>query len=197
MLPLRSTGGRLISRLRPDEGKSELPPPGAEEGSPLFPQPRHWRADSEAGPGMALRQGGIRPYAMGNIRYAACGDEATDGNSSGPAKSPQLPSAREPVTHAQGGGLAEGKGRSGPAREAASLPDNGERAFLRSRNRKREKGANLSGYTTQRLADVEGLRIVPNGQSCQTTHDYRRPKHFFFLSRNLSFWGVCQKERSE
>ena len=136
---------------------------------------------------MALRQGGIRPYAMGNIRYAACGDEATDGNSSGPAKSPQLPSAREPVTHAQGGGLAEGKGRSGPAREADSLPYNGDRAFLRSRNRKREKGANLSGYTTQRLADVEAARIVPNAWSFCAHETIADPSVFSFFPEIFLF----------
>ena len=47
--------------------------------------------------------------------------------------------------------LGETTADPSPAREADSLPYNGDRAFLRSRNRKREKGANLSGYTTQRL----------------------------------------------
>ena len=64
--------------------------------------------------------------------------------------------------------LGETTADPSPAREADSLPYNGDRAFLRSRNRKREKGANLSGYTTQRLADVEAGRIVLSVSSfCQ------------------------------
>ena len=42
------------SRQRMNGGrKSGMPPPVAEEGSPVFPKPRHWRAGSNAGPGMA------------------------------------------------------------------------------------------------------------------------------------------------
>ena len=34
---------------------------GRKKAARFFRLPRHWRADSEAGPGMAWRQGGIRP----------------------------------------------------------------------------------------------------------------------------------------
>ena len=37
----------------PARWKSGPLPPGADESGPVFPQPRHWRAESEAGPGMA------------------------------------------------------------------------------------------------------------------------------------------------
>ena len=37
-----------------DQGGPVFPqPPGADQGGPVFPQPRHWRAESEAGPPMA------------------------------------------------------------------------------------------------------------------------------------------------
>ena len=58
------------------------------------------------------------------------------------------------------------------------------------------KGVVLQPYATHHgaLADVEAGRIVLSGQSYYTTQDYCRPKHFFFLSRNLSFWGVAKKK---
>ena len=37
----------------PARWKTGPPPPGADQGGPVFPQPRHWRAESEAGPPMA------------------------------------------------------------------------------------------------------------------------------------------------
>ena len=43
--------GDLGSPLR---GNCALPLPVAEEGRAQFPQPRHWRPESEAGPGMAI-----------------------------------------------------------------------------------------------------------------------------------------------
>ena len=58
------------------------------------------------------------------------------------------------------------------------------------------KGVVLQPYATHHgaLADVEAGRIVFSGQSYYTTRDYCQPKRFFFLSRNLSFWGVAKKK---
>jgi hypothetical protein len=54
-----------LSNQRPDEGKAGCRRRGRKKAVRFFRLPRHWRADSEAGPGMAWRQGGIRPYAVG------------------------------------------------------------------------------------------------------------------------------------
>ena len=93
--------------------------------------------------------------------------------------------------------LGETTADPSPAREADSLPYNGDRAFLRSRNRKWEKGANLSGYTTKRLADVEAVRIVLTVSSLcahKTTADPSVfsffPEIFLFLHSQPSEAGV-------
>ena len=98
--------------------------------------------------------------------------------------------------------LGETTADPSPAREADSLPYNGDRAFLRSRNRKWEKGANLSGYRTQRLADVEAGRIVLSVLSfClgETTADPSVfsffPEIFLFLHSQPSEAGVSGRGR--
>ena len=90
--------------------------------------------------------------------------------------------------------LGETTADPSPAREADSLPYNGDRAFLRSRNRKWEKGANLSGYTTQRIADVEAGRIVFSVSSfCQ--HKITAHPSVFSFFPEIFLFGVFAKKK--
>ena len=83
--------------------------------------------------------------------------------------------------------LGETTADPSPAREADSLPYNGDRAFLRSRNRKWEKGANLSGYTTQRIADEEAQRIVLSVSSFYQRKTTADPSVFSFFPEIFLF----------
>lgn len=47
----------VIRSINRRDEETMLPLPVAEEGSTVSPQPRQWRAASEAGPGLATRQG--------------------------------------------------------------------------------------------------------------------------------------------
>lgn len=47
----------VVEAINRRDEETMLPLPVAEEGSTVSPQPRQWRAASEAGPGLATRQG--------------------------------------------------------------------------------------------------------------------------------------------
>ena len=66
-------------------GNCALPLPAAEEGRVQFPQPRHWRPESEAGPGMAIA-----------ARRARGGATAPDEVEKTPAPEPEPAPAPEP-----------------------------------------------------------------------------------------------------
>ena len=51
------TMDQVVEAINRRDEETMLPLPVAEEGSTVSPQPRQWRAASEAGPGLATRQG--------------------------------------------------------------------------------------------------------------------------------------------
>lgn len=57
--PIREglTLDQVVEAINRRDEETMLPLPVAEEGSTVSPQPRQWRAASEAGPGLATRQG--------------------------------------------------------------------------------------------------------------------------------------------
>ena len=57
--PIREglTIDQVVEAINRRDEETMLPLPVAEEGSTVSPQPRQWRAASEAGPGLATRQG--------------------------------------------------------------------------------------------------------------------------------------------
>ena len=58
----------------PARWKSGTLPPGADESGPVFPQPRHWRAESEAGPPMANAARRIRGQVLfGDMKHPPAG----------------------------------------------------------------------------------------------------------------------------